>query len=111
MGAPFRFDARQYGRGGGSGREPSLVASHGLFEEIGNPLAQRRRGEHFDVGPEFHDLHDELAIVGVGDLEQVTAVLLHAMALIRMPALRGDLTLGDAVLVTVVVADPESRAL
>src|SRR5215472_17330952 len=53
-------------------------------------LAKLDGCQHFDLWPESHDLHDELAIVGIGDLEHVAAVLLDAMALIGMPALRGD---------------------
>ena len=60
----------------------------------GHALAEGFRGEHFDVGTEFQDLHEELAVIRVGDLEHVAPVFLHAVSLVGVPPLRRHPTSG-----------------
>ncbi len=54
-----------------------------------NPIHQRLRADDSAIPAVLHDVHDQLPVVGIRDLEFVGAVFQQQGFLIGMPALRG----------------------
>src|SRR5687768_11425301 len=65
------------------------VTASGAFEVLGHPAAQAFGGEDLHVAAELEDLHHQLAVLGIGKLEDVASVLLDAGALFGVPVLGG----------------------
>ena len=66
---------------------PSKIFFSHPFHLIPHYPAQRRRPQHFAVRTVFQNVHDQLAVVGVRQAQQVAAVAFTLAALLGVPLL------------------------